>query len=240
MKKLSYIFIGLLSFLAPIIFYISHFNTQLSNKNADWAAFGSFISGIYAFLSTMILATTLYITQKSNKAIYDSNKEQLALTRDELAQSRAERTKSEFILLLDKLEKKLSNKVYPNRQKESDFFFDRETNTMKYFLDYLPRHEIQLFNTATMVMKNHESLYKEESLILNEMLFRIDTTEGVVKSTLKSLLIFTISNERRFWLSRYSENFIPYTKASLESWPDFAVLPEKLSAIIQTDTNAPF
>lgn len=61
MKKLV-IFILVVIALAPLGLYFINFQFGLSNKISDWAAFGSYVGGVYGAMAFFAVAYSIYIT----------------------------------------------------------------------------------------------------------------------------------------------------------------------------------
>ncbi|MFM2345068.1 MAG: hypothetical protein RLZZ210_1681, partial [Pseudomonadota bacterium] len=85
-KKYSLYIIAVMLILIPIIFYIYNFSYGISNKTSDWANFGTFLSGIYTpilSILTLLLLYKQYIVQR-NLNIYQENQKYLDNFRDTL------------------------------------------------------------------------------------------------------------------------------------------------------------
>src|SRR5690554_5244144 len=49
--------------MAPLVLYFFNFQYRLSNDASDWAAFGSYVGGIYGALAFFAVASSIYITR---------------------------------------------------------------------------------------------------------------------------------------------------------------------------------
>lgn len=220
------IIIVALVFLTPILFYALNFRNGLSNKNSDWAAFGSFISGIYAFFSTLILAYTLYITQKNSK--------------EQAYMLFSDRIKNEVSELTEQLRKKLLEKKYPGPRDEKTFFFDCETQTVLPHKGKYPVTESQIKHSAIKAIACYPDVYEIEALILMDILFKIENTKDELRKNLRSYLIYALTKEQRFWLSMYSETYTPYIQSTLKNWPGFTTFPKDLERYMTQGESSRF
>ncbi|MBN5405209.1 hypothetical protein JY536_03010 [Serratia marcescens] len=203
----------------PVITYWVNFGGELSNKNSDWAAFGSFIGGVYSsifsFASVLVLSVTLYLTQKNNK-------EQAQLLRLEI-------TTKEFNLLLDELFINLATKEYPRYGKEDDFFKYMANDIIDYITDDGAK---DYFEAAEMLLKDKcNGFYENESRIL----MRLDTTLKMLPDYAQEhyliILYSRISNDRRFWLKCYVKAFGLDVADSVLSKENFCQLPLNIEEV---------
>jgi len=67
--------------LLPIFLYLLKFNNGFSDSVDDWAAFGSYLSGIYAFIAVF---TTLYLVSKQIELQREQNSFQESIQREQL------------------------------------------------------------------------------------------------------------------------------------------------------------
>lgn len=76
-KKIIFGVVILIYISTPVIFYFINFNiahslnANLSNKNADWGAFGSYISGIYSTIFSALTIVLLYQQNKTQRLIIE-------------------------------------------------------------------------------------------------------------------------------------------------------------------------
>jgi hypothetical protein len=60
LQKILLIIISFICIISPFILYINHFGATLSSNNSDWGNFGSFISGIYTPIISILTILILY------------------------------------------------------------------------------------------------------------------------------------------------------------------------------------
>ncbi|WP_413504860.1 hypothetical protein [Serratia grimesii] len=219
---LIFLFISaLLTILLPILAYCLNFGWSIKNisgKNADWAAFGSFLGGIYSsifsFSSVVVLSVTLYLTQKNNK-------EQIKLIKQE-------GTIKDFNQLLDELVIKFSSqKKYTLRNmNEENFIYRLDTNISSDINLYPHLNFEQLVEKQIEV--NTAGLYDAEA----NLMIRLDSTISMLPENLhdtyKALFNSKISNDRRFLLKNYMKVFGFDLKNTIMDNSDFCDFPENV------------
>jgi hypothetical protein len=227
MKNLKYVifFVTVLILLFAISYpaykYFEKLGSGLSGKNADWAAFGSYIGGVYSsifsFFSVVILSFTLYFTQKNNS-------EQIKLIKQD-------GTLKEFSLLMENLLHHLSSeKNFPVIMRNENNFIYRLSSDV--YEEMLSDPSIN-FDTALKkhITENLNSLYNDEAKIITKLDSTILMLPKDLHDTYRTIFKTKISNERRFILKKYMEYFNFDVKGSMISENDFCDMPKELAEL---------
>jgi uncharacterized membrane protein len=221
--SLKYIPIGII-FLAPIILYFMTFNKGLSINSQDWSAFGSFVGGIYAPIAAII---SLYVLLKTLKEMEKNN-------RDNLKHQTKERHLENIRWLTDLLVDMLKNsKNY--RRGHANFYNDLKddlVNALQY--DFNPDSSI-IKMKAIEIMKNNPSLFQDESVVFNDLFYRVMNTEDTEDGALGCMiLIAKLTPEERFWLMQYAKAHNLRAAKDLRFWRSFEDVPQSLNALIKS------
>ncbi|HEJ6919504.1 hypothetical protein I5M85_17400 [Serratia marcescens] len=224
MKKRSKIIIGTFLFfiaISPILSYGLKFGFNIKNisgQNANWAAFGSFIGGIYSsifsFASVLILSITLYLTRENNK-------EQIRLIKQES-------TIKDFNLLVEQLLNHFSSpKKYTPRIRDEENFLHR--------LDIDIRSNLNIYQASSFedVVEQHirthtYDLYNEEANIMINLASIFEMIPDDLRSVYKTVFNSKISNDRRFLLKTYMKTFKFNISNTFIDKSDFCEPPQNL------------
>lgn len=237
MKKIKvsiYIALVLLilcTIIIPIIMYSHYISGEISHKNQDWAAFGSFIGGLYSsvfsFASVAILVYSLYLTQKNSK-------EQLSL-------QRSEQTTAEFNMLLNILENEINKRPILYRDKDGiSAMLNRlyhQMATYCYKNDSVTRDNINksIWNNASHFFKIREDKkYDNEIALLKAIMYRVYNANHSLVDAYKVIFKNKISSDARFLVRLYSLNTDPVLEEYFSIWTDFAEIPEQLTAYVNS------
>lgn len=224
MKKRSKIIIGILLFfiaISPILSYGLKFGFNIKNisgQNANWAAFGSFIGGIYSsifsFASVLILSITLYLTRENNK-------EQIRLIKQES-------TIKDFNLLVEQLLNHFSSpKKYTLRIRDEENFLHK--------FDADIRSNLNIYQTSSFedIVEQHirthtNGLYNEEANIMINLASIFEMIPDDLRSVYKTVFNSKISNDRRFLLKTYMKTFKFDISNTFIDKSDFCETPQNL------------
>ncbi|AGE20048.1 hypothetical protein [Serratia marcescens] len=224
MKKRSKIIIGiLLSIIAilPILSYGLKFGFNIKNisgQNANWAAFGSFIGGIYSsifsFASVFILSITLYQTRENNK-------EQIRLIKQES-------TIKDFNLLVEQLLNHFSSqKKYTPRIRDEENFLHRLDEDLRTNLKLSPTLSFEDLVEQHIRLHTYD-LYNEEANIMINLAYIFDMIPDDLRSVYKTVFNSKISNDRRFLLKTYMKIFKFNITNTFIDKSDFCEIPQNL------------
>ena len=212
------IFIIVVIFM-PIIAYHLNFTgdlfSDLSGKNADWGAFGSFIGGVYGAVfsgaSFIILALTLYANQRN----YNS---QLNLIR-------SEQNLNKFTILLNELHNNLKNVDYgPNGLISNDIDSYIYTVKQQFIIDGSQSEEEVRERFKSFMRLWTLELEDEISLLLEIFAFILNARDKQ-REIYIALLFSKINKKQRFLLSVFGEmNIKDFAKIS-PGWKAFSQLP---------------
>lgn len=228
-KILIYILLILCTITVPIIMYSSYIPGEISHKNQDWAAFGSFVGGLYSavfsFASVAILVYSLYLTQKNN--------------REQLTLQQSEQTTSEFNMLLDILENQIKNKqIFSKNNSYNVFSLDKFYFKMAEYScengDITQQHfDKSVRIIASEYLKQRENgNYDDEISILKAIMYRIYNANSSLLDAYKVVFNNKISSDARFFIRLYCLNTDPILEKYFTVWPDFVEIPEKFAGYI--------
>lgn len=203
----------------PIIVYHLNFTgdlfSNLSGKNADWGAFGSFIGGVYGAVfsgaSFIILALTLYVNQRNHNS-------QLNLIH-------SEQNLNKFTILLNELHNNLKNVDYGSNGIESDDIDSYiQTAKQQFIID-----GSQSEDEVREIFKGYMSLWtlelEDEISLLLEIFAFILNARDKQQEIYIALLYSKVNKKQRFLLSVFAEKTIKDFAKITPGWKTFSQLP---------------
>ena len=228
-KNSIYALLILCVITVPIIMYSHYIPGEISHKNQDWAAFGTFIGGLYSavfsFASVAILVYSLYLTQKNN--------------REQLILQRSEQTTSEFNMLLNILENQINRKpIFSKNNSDNTTILNRlyfDMAMYSYKNSDITRQNLDksVWIIASKFFKSRENgNYDDEISILKAIMYRIYNANKSLLDAYKVVFNNKISSDARFLIRLYSLNTDPILEQYFTVWPDFVEIPEILAGYI--------
>lgn len=223
-KKITLIIITTFIFLLPLFTYFYVFHYALSSNSADWAAFGSFVGGIYGplfgLVSVIVLIITLREMQKNNQKLIESS-------------SRAKYI-DDIKWLTDLLRERLDkNKHIIGR---GVFYNGLKISIKQKIKTESNVDQNKLILHCIELMKEYTGLYGEELILFEEIIYRVThTTDDEVYALSVMILIGRLSPEERFWIAQYAKaHNSSATKWLDKTWRSFGnPTPELLKLIDQ-------
>ncbi|MFV9064941.1 hypothetical protein ABQ366_04495 [Serratia fonticola] len=204
----------------PAYKYWSQFHQYgISNKNQDWASFGSFIGGMYgpilSFISVLILCITLWLTKKYNN-------EQLSMMYNA-------QTKADFCSLFDKLSEKMDKHKYGNTIINEYQYITRCEQTL---IRYLPAN----YSSSDVFLNVNKVFnatwfcdlkpYYDMTLIALEILKIFDSADSQSQSFFLSYMESKSETDRLFWLICFLQHEFPDVRETIARNPRILRLPK--------------
>lgn len=206
----------------PLILYITKFNASLSTDPNKWAAFGTYVGGVYGPIATIISIAVLILTVVE---INQSNKISIAEARN-----------NNFINEIVKLTEILSNCLDKNpliRDRTYLFKWFNKQMVSKFEKNH-PADEYDIWKECIKKFTNDElSLFENEVAITEEILLRIHfIVDEDLKARARGIFKGIITNNERFWLECYIRRFNFPLVHFLSLWNSFSIVPKTLSDMI--------
>ncbi|MCS3425282.1 hypothetical protein M2403_003910 [Rahnella sp. BIGb0603] len=206
----------------PLFLYFFKFHQDLSSNSNEWAAFGSYIGGVYGpvftLASVLVLVITVIEINQSNK----SNLEHL----------RGEQAINDVIKLTEMLSNCIDkNILIPDRK----YFFSFLNTTMITKLTRMPPgSEDEIYKRSINKFSDNEIvLFENELGILHEIIIRIHFIEdGLLKERAKAIFRGMIPNTERFWLECFVRKF--HHSVARDLWSNFSYAPKELHDCLGT------
>ncbi|WP_315708509.1 hypothetical protein [Brenneria uluponensis] len=219
-------FLSLIVFVIPLALYFIIFHKSLSSESSEWAAFGSYIGGVYgpifALASVIVLVVTLFKINDANQKFFELSKNS--------------NTINEIIELSKILDASINKKKLFSQDRNYAFSWLGDTVKNKFRHAEPTREEDIIDACVTRFTENDIEIFREEADIIYEILLRIDAIEnGDLKERAKSIFKVIIPNCERFWLECYIRKFHPKATQLVDLWSYFSVMPNDLYSLMPTE-----
>lgn len=212
--------------ILPVFLYFWRFNGQLSYDPQIWAAFGTFIGGIYGPIFTLASVFVLIATLVS---INDFNVKTFKETQKANALSQIIKLIEIMDIALDKKNKFLSD----DRNYAFEWLFNAIIEKCQY---EHPKDEKELWDIAIYRFKDNDIYtFHDEMAIFNEILLRINNADDEeLKDSAMAAFRAIIRNDERFWLQCFAKRFHNEKSLIIDLWPTpFCIMPTKLLSLIE-------
>lgn len=218
----------------PLALYLSKFNNGLSSNSQDWGAFGSYLSGIYSpifsLISVIILISTLNEMRKTSK----QEKENFDL---QLEIANTEKQLNDVISLTKMLDSIIDSNPTINQRHVLPIQFAAFLKT-KCYANQVTESE-ELWEQAYNVMRDQKQRFSSEMYVLAELLRRVNSIRNAEsKYTAKAIVKGLIPNSYRFWLECYGYVWSSEVRNEISNWHDFSEIPDEAEGILPEEDNS--
>lgn len=214
--------------LIPIAIYLKVFRYGLSKDNADWAAFGSYIGGVYGPIFSLVSIFILIYTLREMRKTQLQDKNHFEIQLDE---QRKQRNIDDIVMLTNMIRQAIDNNPIINDIKK---YPNTVCDMVRYdTVKYPPNNEEDMWNLAYKRMKN-DRYFDSEVHILGEVLERIELLDDDnQKLRAKMIIKGLIPQGQRFLFKCYANAWQPKSAKLLRNWPDFCHLPDSLKSTLE-------
>ncbi|MFS7361434.1 hypothetical protein AB6896_21620 [Rahnella inusitata] len=231
MMKIRYkLFISLATTFAtiPLLIYFITFHHPLSSNPQDWAAFGSYLGGVYSslfgFLSVLVLVATLVEMRNANR----QEREHFEL---QLANAEADKKLQDVIQLTEMIHKLIdvNPTIGDKKQLPRDLAAMMEGMCRRLKVS----DEQELYEAGIELMRNQSERFSSEIHVLAQLAKKVDSIKDEDQAeTAKAIVKGLISESYRFWLYCYAQVWNLEAKHYLRSWNNFDSIPAELQRYI--------
>lgn len=193
-KQITIIIITTFIFLLPLFTYFYVFHHALSNNSADWAAFGSFVGGVYGplfgLVSVIVLIITLREMQQNNQKLIES--------------SSREKYIDDIKWLTDLLRERLDKNK--NIITKGLFYAGLKITIKQKIKTESNVDQKKLILICIQLMKEYADLYREELILFEEIIYRVThAKDNEVYDLSVMILMGKLSSDEGFWIAQYAK-----------------------------------
>ncbi|MBE3286626.1 hypothetical protein [Enterobacter cloacae complex sp. P31C] len=221
-----------LALILPIILYALHMGGTLSNKNEDWGDFGSFIGGIYgSFFSSLSLIVVVAAALET----YRSNKEQIAISRNDQHYNQFNLLVSNMRSGFPKFFKYGQNDVRNIGNHYRNFEVRLGISVIAAYDENLSLESNLRNNANQYYLEEYQLLFEREARLFKCIINIIATTSHDLSQAFKIIFENTFTEEERLSLESYTRAHHPDLNPILDRWESLSKIPEE--AISNARTN---
>ena len=234
-KKIIFSLLAIVIVLAPLVTYWNNFNSGLSDNNQDWGAFGSYLSGVYSSVFSMISIFVLRETLREMRLTNNQARNQFNI---QLQNSLSEKKVNDVIMLTNMLNNIIDTNPSISHKNILPKQFAGKCEAICRRNPVSEEHE--LWENAIEVMRSERGRFESESYVLTELLSRVNSiSETDQRDSAKAIIKGLISNDYRFWLECYIRVWNGTARHELKHWHDFSTIPEMLEKFIPETNDIP-
>jgi len=219
----------------PLLIYFITFHYPLSSNPQNWAAFGSYLGGVYStlfgFLSVLVLVATLVEMRNANR----QEREHFEL---QLANAEADKKLQDVIQLTEMIHKLIDINPTIGDKKGLPHDLARMMEGMCHKLQVTDGQE--LYEAGVELMRSQSGRFSSEIHVLAQLAKKVDSIKDEDQAeTAKAIVKGLISESYRFWLYCYAQIWNSEAKHYLRSWHSFAAIPAELQRFIPERPDYP-
>ncbi|WP_158699940.1 hypothetical protein [Cronobacter dublinensis] len=223
-KTLFFLLIIAIALISPIVLYALHMGEALSNKNEDWGYFGSFIGGIYgSFFSSLSLIVVVLAALET----YRSNKEQIAISRNDQHYNQFNLLVSNLRLGFPQQYKHLHNEVRPLANHYRNFEIRLGISVVSAYDENISLEDNLRNNANQYYLHEYQQLFEKEARLFKCIINIIATTSHDLSQAFKIIFENTFTEEERLSLESYTRAHHPDLKQELDKWESLSKISDE-------------
>jgi len=216
--------IAIIFLVIPLLTYFFKFRNPLSDNPQDWAAFGSYLGGVYSalfgFLSVLVLVATLREMRNANRHERENSELQLS-------NAMATKKLQDVIQLTEMIHKIMDNNPTITDKDSLPHYLAMQVHG--FCRQQGVNDKEGLYKAAQGLMHRDKNRFSSEIHVLAQLIKSIASIKDIEQEeTAKAVVKGLLSDSFRFWLYCYAQVWNPEAQRYFLTWPDFHSVPEEL------------